>query len=93
MNKPLRIPVRDVFKIGGIGTVPVGRVETGTLTHGMVVSFAPMNITTQVKAIEIHQNAVSEAKPGDVIGFNVKNLSVKDLHRGYVASDAYNDPA
>ena len=93
LNRPLRIPVRDVFKIGGIGTVPVGRVETGTLKKGMRIIFAPTNYNTDVKAIEIHQNDVSVATPGDVIGFNVKNMSVRDISRGHVASDVYNDPA
>jgi len=40
-DKPLRIPLQDVYKIGGIGTVPVGRVETGVLKPGMNVTFAP----------------------------------------------------
>jgi len=43
-EKPLRIPLQDVYKIGGIGTVPVGRVETGILKPGMVVWFAPSNV-------------------------------------------------
>ena len=30
-DKPLRLPLQDVYKIGGIGTVPVGRVETGVI--------------------------------------------------------------
>jgi translation elongation factor EF-1alpha len=37
-----------VYKIGGIGTVPVGRVETGIIKPGMVVTFAPVNLTTEV---------------------------------------------
>jgi len=82
-----------VYKIGGIGTVPVGRVETGVLKPGMVVTFAPMNITTECKSVEMHHEALDEAEPGDNVGFNVKNLSVKDLKRGYVASDSKNDPA
>merc|ERR1711877_49483 len=48
-DKPLRIPLQDVYKIGGIGTVPVGRVETGILKPGMTVSFAPSNLTTEAK--------------------------------------------
>ena len=47
-DKPLRLPLQDVYKIGGIGTVPVGRVETGIIKPGMVVTFAPPNITTEV---------------------------------------------
>jgi len=93
VDKPLRLPLQDVYKIGGIGTVPVGRVETGQLKAGMVVTFAPMNITTEVKSVEMHHEQVEAASPGDNVGFNVKNLSVKDIKRGYVASDSKNDPA
>ena len=91
-DKPLRLPLQDVYKIGGIGTVPVGRVETGVLKPGMVVTFGPMNTTTEVKSVEMHHEQVAEAFPGDNVGFNVKNLSVKDIKRGYVASDSKNDP-
>jgi elongation factor 1-alpha len=91
-DKPLRIPLQDVYKIGGIGTVPVGRVETGTLKPGQVVTFAPAMITTEVKSIEMHHEQLEEARPGDNIGFNVKNVAVKDLKRGFVAGDAKQDP-
>uniref|UniRef100_A0A1I8EKE6 Elongation factor 1-alpha n=1 Tax=Wuchereria bancrofti TaxID=6293 RepID=A0A1I8EKE6_WUCBA len=92
-DKPLRLPLQDVYKIGGIGTVPVGRVETGILKPGMVVTFAPQNLTTEVKSVEMHHEALQEALPGDNVGFNVKNISVKDIRRGSVASDSKNDPA
>uniref|UniRef100_A0A668VNX3 Elongation factor 1-alpha n=1 Tax=Oreochromis aureus TaxID=47969 RepID=A0A668VNX3_OREAU len=91
-DKPLRLPLQDVYKIGGIGTVPVGRVETGLLKPGMVVTFAPVNVTTEVKSVEMHHEALSEALPGDNVGFNVKNVSVKDIRRGNVAGDSKNDP-
>jgi len=91
-DKPLRLPLQDVYKIGGIGTVPVGRVETGTIKAGMVVTFAPVNLTTEVKSVEMHHTALEEAYPGDNVGFNVKNVSVKDIRRGNVAGDSKNDP-
>ena len=93
VEKPLRIPLQDVYKIGGIGTVPVGRVETGCLKPGMVVTFAPVNLTTEVKSVEMHHEQLQNAVPGDNVGFNVKNVSIKDIRRGYVASDSTNDPA
>merc|ERR1712124_77264 len=93
VDKPLRLPLQDVYKIGGIGTVPVGRVETGLIKPGMVVTFAPNGVTTEVKSVEMHHTAMPQAEPGDNVGFNVKNLSVKDIRRGYVASDSKNDPA
>jgi elongation factor 1-alpha len=92
-DKPLRLPLQDVYKIGGIGTVPVGRVETGIIKPGMVVTFAPVALTTEVKSVEMHHEALPEAVPGDNVGFNVKNVSVKDIRRGYVASDSKNQPA
>merc|ERR1719447_1901011 len=92
-DKALRLPLQDVYKIGGIGTVPVGRVETGIIKPGMVVKFAPVNITTEVKSVEMHHESLPEALPGDNVGFNVKNVSVKEIRRGNVASDPKNDPA
>jgi elongation factor 1-alpha len=92
LELPLRLPLQDVYKIGGIGTVPVGRVETGTLKPGMTVTFAPPNVTTEVKSVEMHHESLPEAFPGDNVGFNVKNVSVKDIRRGNVAGDSKNDP-
>ncbi|RYE83110.1 MAG: translation elongation factor EF-1 subunit alpha, partial [Methanosarcinales archaeon] len=89
---PLRLPLQDVYKIGGIGTVPVGRVETGIIKPGMSVTFGPVGITTEVKSVEMHHESLPQAVPGDNVGFNIKNVAVSDLHRGYVASDAKNDP-
>jgi elongation factor 1-alpha len=91
-DRPLRLPLQDVYKIGGIGTVPVGRVETGILKPGTVVTFAPVNLTTEVKSVEMHHTALEEALPGDNVGFNIKNVSVKDIRRGNVAGDSKNDP-
>lgn len=91
-EKPLRLPLQDVYKIGGIGTVPVGRVETGIIKPGMTVSFAPGDVKTEVKSVEMHHTSIPEAIPGDNVGFNVKGLSTKDIKRGYVCGDAKNDP-
>ena len=91
-EKPLRLPLQDVYKIGGIGTVPVGRVETGILKPAMKVYFAPAGVETEVKSVEMHHESIPEAIPGDNVGFNVKGLSVKDIKRGYVCGDSKNDP-
>merc|ERR1711907_538319 len=93
IDKPLRLPLQDVYKIGGIGTVPVGRVETGIIKAAMVCTFGPVGTTTEVKSVEMHHEKVEQATPGDNVGFNVKNLSVKDIKRGYVASNSKEDPA
>ena len=91
--KPLRLPLQDVYKISGIGTVPVGRVETGIIKPNMSVQFGPLGTVTDVKSVEMHHEQVTEAIPGDNVGFNVKGLSVSDIKRGYVASDAKREPA
>jgi len=91
-EKPLRLPLQDVYKIGGIGTVPVGRVETGVLKPNMVVVFAPVQLSTEVKSVEMHHESLAEAVPGDNVGFNVKGLSVKEIRRGMVCGDTKNDP-
>merc|ERR1739838_392846 len=62
------------------------------LKPGMVVTFAPPNLTTEVKSVEMHHESLPEAVPGDNVGFNVKNVSVKEIRRGYVAGDSKNDP-
>uniref|UniRef100_A0A2K5Y465 Tr-type G domain-containing protein n=1 Tax=Mandrillus leucophaeus TaxID=9568 RepID=A0A2K5Y465_MANLE len=90
-----------IKKIATVAFVPISgwngdnmleSMETGVLKPGMVVTFAPVNVTTEVKSVEMHHEALSEALPGDNVGFNVKNVSVKDVHRGNVAGDSKNDP-
>jgi elongation factor 1-alpha len=92
-NKPLRVPVQDVYSITGIGTVPVGRVETGVLKEGDNVIFMPANKTAEVKSIEMHHSRIPRAEPGDNIGFNVRGVAKTDIHRGDVAGPVTNPPA
>ena len=92
-DKPLRLPLNDVYKIGGIGTVPVGRVETGQLKPNTTVVFTPSGLTSEIKTIEMHHESVPVANPGDSVGFNVKGITVKELKRGYVTSNLNNKPA
>merc|ERR1712121_276985 len=85
VDKALRLHLQDVYKIGGIGTVPVGRVETGIIKPGMVVTFSPAAVTTEVKSVEMHHETLVEGGvPGDNVGFNVKNVSIKEIKRGMV---------
>lgn len=92
-DKPLRLPLQDVYKIGGIGTIPVGRVETGVIKPGMQAMFAPTGIVAEVKTVEMHHERLLEAGPGDNIGFSCGDLAANDLRRGYVASDSGFHPA
>jgi elongation factor 1-alpha len=91
-NKPLRVPVQDVYTITGIGTVPVGRVETGILKPGANIVFMPSNKTAEVKSIEMHHTSIPMAEPGDNVGINVRGIAKNDVHRGDVAGPADNPP-
>jgi elongation factor 1-alpha len=91
-DKPLRIPVQDVYSITGIGTVPVGRVETGVLKVGDTLVFMPANVRGECKDIETHHTKIPQAVPGDNIGFNVRGIAKNDVHRGDVAGTAANPP-
>lgn len=93
VDKPLRLPIIDAYKIGGVGTVPVGRVETGVLKAGMIIKFTPSDLTSECKSIEQHHQTLDEAGPGNNIGFNVKNIPAKDIKRGYVVSNTKDHPA
>ncbi len=92
VDKPLRIPIQDVYSISGVGTVPVGRVESGVLKTGDKVVFEPAGVSGEVKSIEMHHEPIQEAYPGDNIGFNVRGVSKKDLKRGDVAGHPTNPP-
>ena len=91
-EKPLRVPINDVYSIKGVGTVPVGRVETGVMKPGMKISFQPADKIGEVKTIEMHHEELSQAVPGDNIGFNVRGVERKDLSRGDVAGPADKPP-
>lgn len=92
IDKPLRIPIQDVYSISGVGTVPVGRVESGVLRTGDKVVFEPAGVSGEVKSIEMHHEQIPEAYPGDNIGFNVRGVAKKDLKRGDVAGHPTNPP-
>ena len=82
---PLRVPVQDVYTITGVGTVPVGRVETGVMKKGDNIIFEPPGSTGEVKTIEMHHEMLEQAEPGDNVGFNVRGVGKNDIRRGDVA--------
>jgi len=91
-NKPLRIPIQDVYSITGVGTVPVGRVETGVVKENDNIIFMPSNKQAEVKSLEMHHTRIPRAEPGDNIGFNVRGVAKTDIHRGDVAGPLDNPP-
>ncbi|OJH50042.1 translation elongation factor 1A (EF-1A/EF-Tu) [Methanohalophilus portucalensis FDF-1] len=89
---PLRVPVQDAYTISGIGTVPVGRVETGVMKKGQMVTFMPSGASGEVKSIEMHHEEANEARPGDNIGWNVRGVGKADVRRGDVCGESKNPP-
>ncbi len=90
---PLRVPVQDVYSITGVGTVPVGRVETGIMKKGDNVIFEPPGSAGEVKSIEMHHEMLEQAEPGDNVGFNVRGVGKNDIRRGDVAGHTTNPPS
>ena len=93
---PLRLPIQDVYNISGIGVVPVGRVETGTMKIGDKIIFMPgrsgKGAEGECKSIEMHHEQIEQAEPGDNIGFNVRGIGKLDITRGDVVGPASTPP-
>jgi elongation factor 1-alpha len=92
IEKPLRVPIQDVYTITGVGTVPVGRVETGKMKVGDPVVIMPEGMNAEIKSIETHHTPMQEAFAGDNIGFNLRGVSKTDFHRGSVLGPPSNPP-
>ena len=93
VDLPLRLPIQDVYSITGVGTVPVGRVETGILKTAENIAFEPAGVTGEVKSIEMHHEVLDKAEPGDNVGFNVRGVGKNDIKRGDVAGTTQNPPS
>ncbi len=91
-DKQLRLPIQDVYSITGVGTVPVGRVETGVMKVNDTVVFEPSHVTGEVKSIEIHHQQLPQAIPGDNVGFNVRGVDKSQIKKGDVLGHPNNPP-
>ncbi|HDM67195.1 MAG TPA: translation elongation factor EF-1 subunit alpha [Thermoplasmatales archaeon] len=96
IDLPLRWPIQDVYSIKGVGTVPVGKVETGVIKPGMKLIFKPSmkpgGVIGEVKTIEMHHEQIDQAVPGDNVGVNVRGVAKNDIRRGDVAGPIDNPP-
>lgn len=93
LNKPLRIPIQDVYSITGVGTVPVGRVETGIIKSNQKVVVMPAGVSGEVKSIETHHTQMDSAEAGDNIGFNLRGVDKKLIHRGDMIGNSESPPS
>ena len=91
-GKPLRLPIQDVYSITGVGTVPVGRVETGTMKPNDKIIVMPSGAVGEIKSIETHHQEMPSATAGDNIGFNLRGIEKKDIKRGDVLGTPDNPP-
>ena len=91
-GKPLRLPIQDVYSITGVGTVPVGRVETGTMKPNDKIIVMPSGAVGEIKSIETHHQEMPSASAGDNIGFNLRGIEKKDIKRGDVLGTPDNPP-
>ena len=91
-NLPLRMPVQDAYEITGIGTVPVGKIETGIMKPGQKVIVLPgrtgQGVQGEVKTVEMHHEALTQAEAGDNVGCSIRGVGKKDIARGDVICDA-----
>lgn len=89
---PLRMPIQDVYEITGIGTVPVGKIETGKMRPGQKVLIMPgrtgKGVEGEIKTVEMHHEQLPEAIAGDNVGVNIRGVGKKDIARGDVICDA-----
>ncbi len=92
-DKPLRLPIQDVYSIKGVGAVPVGRVETGIIKPGDKITVNPPKVDGEVKTVEMHHEQLPQAGPGDNIGFNVRGMGKDDIARGDVVGPTSNPPS
>jgi elongation factor 1-alpha len=92
IDKPLRVPIQDVYSITGVGTVPVGRVDSGILKVNDKIVFMPSGAVGEVKSIEMFHKQQTEARPGDNVGFNVRGIGKGDVKRGDVCGHTNNPP-
>ena len=91
-NLPLRMPLQDVYEITGIGTVPVGKIETGVMKVGQKVIILPgrsgKGVEGEVRSIEMHHEQLPQGEAGDNVGINIRGVGKKDIARGDVVCDA-----
>ena len=89
---PLRMPLQDVYEITGIGTVPVGKIETGVMKVGQKVLILPgrsgKGVEGEVRTVEMHHEQMTMAEAGDNVGISIKGIGKKDVARGDVVCDA-----
>jgi elongation factor 1-alpha len=96
VDKPLRMAIQDVYTITGVGTVPVGKIETGKIHPGDKVIILPgksgKGVHGEVKTVEMHHEALKEGIAGDNVGVNIRGIGKQDVERGDIIALESNPP-
>jgi elongation factor 1-alpha len=92
LDKPLRLPIQDAYRIKGTGIVPVGRVETGVLKKGDKIIIMPSGFEGEIRSIEMHHEEIPQAEPGDNVGFSIRGITLQDVGRGDCLGHPSNPP-
>ena len=85
-DKPVLMPIEDVFSISGRGTVVTGRVERGIVKVGDVVEIVGIRPTTSttVTGVEMFRKLLDQGQAGDNIGALLRGVKREDVERGQV---------
>lgn len=86
VDKPLLLPVEDVFSITGRGTVATGRVERGTVKVGDPVEIVGIyeTNTSVVTGVEMFRKLLDQAQAGDNVGVLLRGITRDEIVRGQV---------
>lgn len=86
LDKPLLMPVEDVFSIKGRGTVVTGRIERGIVKVNETVEIVGMKPTTStvVTGVEMFKKQLDEGQAGDNVGLLLRGVEKDDVERGQV---------
>jgi elongation factor 1-alpha len=75
-DKPLRLPVSNVYNIKGVGQIIAGTIEQGTLKPGDVIGITPAGLTgKKMFSIEQHKKVLESAGPGNSVGMSIKGVT------------------
>lgn len=88
IDKPLLMPVEDVFSISGRGTVVTGRIERGIVKVGdeiEIVGIRPTQVTV-VTGVEMFRKLLDEGQAGDNVGLLLRGTKREEVERGQVCA-------
>jgi elongation factor Tu len=87
LDKPVLMPIEDIFSITGRGTVATGRIEQGVVNTGdevEIVGIHPEIAKTTITGVEMFRKILDEGQAGDNIGALLRGTKREEIERGQV---------